>query len=71
MNNGDVYVGTDNSRLDKTGYFFKFCHDGCIQIGKFENGNLIKRMTAKEVVKANGVSPSLLTVNEDTSINYF
>lgn len=71
MNNGDVYVGTDNSRLEKTGYFFKFTNDGYIQIGKFENGNLIEHMTAKDVVKANGVSPSLLTVDIDTSKKYF
>ena len=71
MNNGDVYVGTDNSRLEKTGYFFKFTHDGYIQIGRFEKGNLIERMDAKDVVKANGVSPSLLTVNIDTNKKYF
>lgn len=71
MNNGDVYVGIDNIMLDKTGYFFKFSHDGYIQIGRFEKGNLIERMDAKDVVKANGVSPSLLTVNVDTNKNYF
>lgn len=71
MNNGDIYVGTDNSRLEKTGCFFKFTNDGYIQIGKFENGKLVERMTAKEVVIANGISPSLLTANLDTDIKYF
>jgi hypothetical protein len=71
MNNGDVYVGTDDYRLEKNGYFFKFTHDGYIQIGKFEKGNLIEPMTAKDVVKANGVLPSLLTVNVDTNKKYF
>ena len=71
MDNGEVYVGIDNSSLEKTGYFFKFTSDGYIQIGKFENGKLIERMAAIDVVKANGISPSLLTVNVDTNKKYF
>lgn len=71
MNNGDLYVGTDNSRLEKTGYFFKFTHDGHIQIGRFEFGKLVEEMAAKEVVKANGVSPSLLTTDINTNKKYF
>ncbi len=71
MNNGDLYVGTDNSKLDKTGYFFKFTNDGHIQTGYFEYGNLIKRLSPKDVVEANGISSSLLTVNIDTNKKYF
>lgn len=74
MNNGDVYVGKDNSKLDKTGYFFKFTQDGYIQIGRFENGNLVERMDARNVLSANGVNPyqwDLLTEKIYTNKKYF
>lgn len=71
LNNGDVYVGTDNSRLDKTGFFFKFTGDGYVQIGEFNQGTLVSEMTPKEVIEANGISPSLLSMKIDTGKKYF
>lgn len=71
MNSGDVYVGTDTPSLDKNGYFFRFSHDGYIQIGRFENGNLIDPMSPEEVIEANGISSSLLSVSIDTRKKYF
>ena len=71
MNNGDLYVGADNARLDKSGFFFKFTYDGYIQIGLFEKGNLLEEMDPKEVLLYNGVSPDLLTVKIDTNKKYF
>ena len=71
MNNGDLFVGADNPRLDKSGFFFKFTHDGYIQIGLFEKGNLVEEMDPKEVLSYNGISPNLLTVKIDTKKKYF
>lgn len=59
MNNGDLYVGTDDAQLSKTGFFFKFTKDGHIQIGEFKNGVLIEEMPAEEVIFANGGDPQL------------
>jgi hypothetical protein len=70
-NNGDVYVGTNNSHLDKTGYFFKFSENGYIQIGRFEQGVLVESLSPATVIKANGVSPNLLTTSIDTKKKYF
>lgn len=54
MNNGDLYVGTDDSKLSKSGFFFKFTKEGYIQIGLFENGILVEELPGEEVVFANG-----------------
>ncbi len=54
MNNGDLYVGTDDAALSKTGFFFKFTKDGYIQIGEFKNGVLVEELPGEEVVFANG-----------------
>jgi hypothetical protein len=59
MNNGDLYVGTDDSKLSKTGFFFKFTKDGRIQIGEFKNGVLVEKLPGEEVVFANGGDASL------------
>lgn len=59
MNNGDLYVGTDDSKLSKTGLFFKFTKEGYIQIGLFENGILVEELPGEEVVFANGGDVSL------------
>lgn len=59
MNNGDLYVGTDDSTLSKTGFFFKFTKDGYIQIGEFKDGNLVKELQGEEVIIANGGNSSL------------
>lgn len=53
-NNGDLYVGTDDAALSKTGFFFKFTKDGYIQIGEFKNGVLVEELPGEEVVFANG-----------------
>ena len=70
MNNGDLYVGTDDSKLSKTGFFFKFSKDGYIQIGEFNNGILIEELPGEEVVFANGGDPSLYKPL-NTSKKYF
>ena len=71
MNNGDLYVGTDDQQLNKTGYFFKFTLDGYIQIGRFVQGRLIEKMSPKDVIKANGMDATLLKTPIDTSRKYF
>lgn len=71
MNNGDLYVGNDDSRLNQNGYFFKFTHDGRIQIGHFENGVLMGELSPKAVVLLNEMDPALLPANIDTSRKYF
>ena len=54
MNNGDAYVGTDtDSALAKTGLFFKFTHDGYVQIGRFEKGVLKENVSAERVIRDN------------------
>ena len=70
MNNGDLYVGTDDSKLSKTGFFFKFTKDGFIQIGEFKNGVLIEELPGEEVVFANGGNTSLYKPL-DTNKKYF
>ena len=49
LNDGSVYVGSSKS-LKKTGYFIKFCADGSILIGEFENGMLIQPMDIQELI---------------------
>lgn len=71
MNNGDVYVGTDGRAMDKTGFFFKFTHDGYIQIGRFEKGVLVEKLAPQAVVLANGMDASLLPTAIDTNKKYF
>ena len=71
MNNGDVYVGTDGIKMDKTGFFFKFTKDGYIQIGRFESGLLVEELNPHTVVLANGMDSSLLPENIDTKKKYF
>lgn len=71
LDNGDLYVGNDDSRLCQNGSFFKFSHDGHIQIGHFENGILKGILSPKAVVLLNGMDPSLLPANIDTNRNYF
>ncbi|MDD6227989.1 MAG: hypothetical protein PUA94_02990 [Bacteroidales bacterium] len=70
MNNGDLYIGTDDSKLSKTGFFFKFSKDGYIQIGEFKNGMLINELPGDEVVFANGGDASLYKPL-NTSKKYF
>lgn len=53
MNNGDLYIGIDESNLSKTGFFFKFTKDGFIEIGEFKNGTLVEKLPGEEVVDAN------------------
>ena len=71
MNNGDVYVGTDGIKMDETGFFFKFTHDGYIQIGRFEGGALVEGLNPHAVVMSNGMDSSLLPANIDTKKKYF
>ena len=71
LNNGDLYVGTDSAGLNQTGYFIKFTYDGYIQVGRFENGELVESLTPSEVIKANGVNPGLLSPNINTTKKYF
>ena len=71
MNNGDVYVGTDGIKMDKTGFFFKFTKDGYIQIGRFESGLLVEELNPHTVVLANGMDSSLLPEDIDTKKKYF
>ncbi|MBO7566880.1 MAG: hypothetical protein J6T60_07280 [Bacteroidales bacterium] len=71
MNNGDVYVGTDDASRSKTGYFFKFTKDGYIQVGYFANGELVKEMPSYEVVDANECDSLLLEEEVDTTKKYF
>ena len=71
MNNGDVYVGTDGIKMDKTGFFFKFSKDGYVQIGRFESGLLVEELNPHAVVLANGMDSSLLPANTDTKKKYF
>lgn len=47
---GDVFVGTDQKGLSKTGYFVKYGHDGFITIGHFINGELNEEMTWPELL---------------------
>lgn len=49
MVDGSVYVGSSKS-LKKTGFFMKFCPDGTIQIGEFQEGSLIKAMDIQELI---------------------
>lgn len=71
MNNGDVYVGTDGKTMNKTGFFFKFTHDGYIQIGRFEEGVLVEQLAPQAVVLANGLDASLLPTLIDINKKYF
>ena len=70
MNNGDLYVGIDDSTLSKTGFFFKFTKDGYIQIGEFKNGVLVEELPGDEVVFANLGDPDLYKPL-DTNKKYF
>lgn len=70
-NNGDVFVGVGDAEFNKTGYFFKFTKDGFIQIGRFDQGNLVESLMPEAVLAANGVSTSLMTTKVDTSKKYF
>ena len=70
-NNGDVFVGVGDADFNKTGYFFKFTEDGFIQIGRFEQGTLVEPLAPEEVLRANGISPNLLSKKVDTSKKYF
>lgn len=70
MNNGDLYIGTDDATLSKTGFFFKFTKDGYIQIGEFKNGILIEELHGEEIVFANGGDSSLYSPL-DTQKKYF
>lgn len=49
-NDGDVYVGTDERGLSKTGYFVKYKSDGYIEIGYYVNGTLIEPMSFQELL---------------------
>lgn len=72
MDNGDVYVGTeDAAKVEKTGYFFKFTHEGYLQTGQFQKGKLIKKMTPYDVVKANQMDTAVLPNDIDTNRKYF
>ena len=72
MNNGDVYVGTEDAdRVEKSGYFFKFTYDGYLQTGQFNKGNLIKELSPFEVVRANQMDTAVLPINIDTRRKYF
>lgn len=50
MNNGDVFFGTDDQEMTKTGVFVKYGNDGLISMGKFENAKLIEAMSTQEVL---------------------
>lgn len=50
MTNGDVYIGTCETGLQKTGKFIKYSFDGKIQIGKFKEGILIDKMDIQELL---------------------
>ena len=70
---GDVYVGTDQKGLSKTGYFVKYGHDGYITIGHFVNGELDEELTWLELLshypKANNEKNRAIKI--DTKKKYF
>lgn len=70
---GDVFVGTDQKGLSKTGYFVKYGHDGFITIGHFVNGELDEELTWRDFLshypKAN--TPKNQAIKIDTTKKYF
>lgn len=49
MDDGSVWVGTSATRR-QTGTLVKFIADGYIQVGEFENGELVRPMDIQEVI---------------------
>ena len=82
--NGDVYLG-GMFNLKKTGAFLKYCNDGHVKIGEWENGAQIKSFSVKELLDFNigkDFSDDLFPIGNperrkfnnvkiDTTINYF
>lgn len=72
-NDGDVYVGTDEKGLSKTGYFVKYRSDGYIEIGYYINGELVTPMSFQELLThyplANNAKNRAIVI--DTNKKYF
>ena len=62
LNDGSIYVGSSKS-LKKTGYFIKFCNDGIIQVGRFEDGLLTQPMDIQSLISHYYDSRSIMTTS--------